>query len=141
MWLLKNLPNNVLCHVGIRYGFKGTNACVTNQCAGGVMAMAEAAAAIRNGEADRACATGHDTPFEPETVFNYDRLGLLTVTLGANGLIRFAPDAQLLAAVGGDGTLSRWRFSSTRRACRRRCWASSSACRRRTGRRSTTGPR
>jgi len=78
MWLLKNLPNNVLCHVGIRYNFKGTNACVTNQCAGGVMAMAEAAAAIRNGEADRAVATGHDTPFEPETVFNYHKLGLLT---------------------------------------------------------------
>jgi 3-oxoacyl-[acyl-carrier-protein] synthase I len=78
MWLLKNLPNNVLCHVGIRYNFKGTNACVTNQCAGGVMAMAEAAAAISNGEADRACATGHDTPFEPESVFNYHQLGLLT---------------------------------------------------------------
>ncbi|NOS71194.1 MAG: 3-oxoacyl-ACP synthase, partial [Verrucomicrobia bacterium] len=28
MWLLRNLPNNVLCHVGIRYSFKGTNACV-----------------------------------------------------------------------------------------------------------------
>ncbi len=78
MWLLKNLPNNVLCHVGIRYGFKGTNACVTNQCAGGVMAMAEGASAVRNGEADRACVTGHDTPFEPETVFHYHQLGLLT---------------------------------------------------------------
>jgi 3-oxoacyl-[acyl-carrier-protein] synthase I len=78
MWLLKNLPNNVLCHVGIRYGFKGTNACVTNQCAGGVLAMAEAASAIRSGEADRACATGHDTPFEPESVFHYHQLGLLT---------------------------------------------------------------
>lgn len=38
-------------------------------------------------------------------------LGLLTVTLDSKGLIRFAPDAQLLAAVGGDGTLSRWRVS------------------------------
>jgi 3-oxoacyl-[acyl-carrier-protein] synthase-1 len=77
MWLLKNLPNNVLCHVGIRYNFKGTNACVTNQCVGGVMAVAEAAAAIRAGEADRAVAIGHDSPIEPETVFNYHRLGLL----------------------------------------------------------------
>ena len=77
MWLLKNLPNNVLCHVGIRYNFKGTNACVTNQCAGGVMAFAEAAAAIRNDEGDRACATAHDTPFEPETVCGYHQLGLL----------------------------------------------------------------
>lgn len=78
MWLLKNLPNNVLCHVGIRYGFKGTNACVTNQCVGGVLAIAEAAAALRNAEAERASVTGHDTPFEPETVFNYHQLGLLS---------------------------------------------------------------
>lgn len=78
MWLLKNLPNNVLCHVGIRYQFKGTNACVTNQCAGGIMAMAEAAASIRNDEAERAVAVGHDTPFEPEGVFSYNQFGLLS---------------------------------------------------------------
>lgn len=77
MWLLRHLPNNVLCHVGIRHGFKGTNACVTNQCAGGVLALAEAAAAIGAGEADRAVAVGHDTPFEPETCFNFHVLGLL----------------------------------------------------------------
>src|SRR4030095_14982823 len=38
-------------------------------------------------------------------------LGTLTVTIDANGLVRFAPDAQLLGAVGGDGTLSRWRIA------------------------------
>jgi WD40 repeat protein len=38
-------------------------------------------------------------------------LGMLTVTVDANGLVRFAPDAQLIAAVGGDGTLSRWRIA------------------------------
>jgi WD40 repeat protein len=37
-------------------------------------------------------------------------LGALTVTVGSDGLVRFAPDTNLLAAVGGDGTLSRWRF-------------------------------
>lgn len=78
MWLLKNLPNNVLCHVGIRYGFKGTNACVTNQCVGGVLAIAEAAAALAHDEADRATVASHDTPFEPEAVFNYHQLGLLS---------------------------------------------------------------
>ena len=78
MWLLKNLPNNVLCHVGIRHNFKGTNACITNQCAGGIMAVAESAAALRAGEADRIIAIGHDAPFEPETVLNYHRLGLLS---------------------------------------------------------------
>jgi 3-oxoacyl-[acyl-carrier-protein] synthase-1 len=77
MWLLKNLPNNVLCHVGIRYNFKGTNACITNQCVGGVMAVAEAAAALRYDEAERASVTAHDTPYEPEVLFNYNKLGLL----------------------------------------------------------------
>jgi WD40 repeat protein len=38
-------------------------------------------------------------------------LGTLDATLESNGLIRFAPDAQLSAAVGGDGTLSSWRIS------------------------------
>ena len=77
MWLLRQLPNNVLCHVGIRHGFRGTNACITNQCVGGAMAVAEAAAALRSGEADRAVAVGHDAPIEPETVVHYNNLGLL----------------------------------------------------------------
>ena len=78
MWLLKNLPNNVLCHVGIRHMFKGTNACITNQCAGGVLAVAEAVESLRTGEADRIAAVGHDTPIEAETVFGYHKLGLLS---------------------------------------------------------------
>jgi WD40 repeat protein len=41
-------------------------------------------------------------------------LGTLTVTVDTNGLVRFAPDAQLSGAVGGDGTLSRWRFEDFR---------------------------
>jgi 3-oxoacyl-[acyl-carrier-protein] synthase-1 len=77
MWLLRQLPNNVVCHVGIRHGFRGTNACVTNQCVGGAMAVAEAAAALRAGEADRVVAVGHDAPIEPETVLHYHNLGLL----------------------------------------------------------------
>jgi len=78
MWLLRNLPNNVLCHVGIRHNFKGTNACITNQCVGGIMAVAEAAAAIRAGEADRAVAVGHDTPIDAETMLNYFQVGLMS---------------------------------------------------------------
>src|SRR6185436_19070723 len=39
-------------------------------------------------------------------------LGTLTVTSEGDGLVRFAPDTNLLAAVGGDGTLSRWRFEN-----------------------------
>ena len=78
MWLLKNLPNNVLCHVGIRHNFKGANTTITNQCVGGIMAVAESAAAIRAEEADHMTAIGHDSPFEPETVFHYHQLGLLS---------------------------------------------------------------
>jgi WD40 repeat protein len=39
-------------------------------------------------------------------------LGTLTVTIEPNGIVRFAPDATLLAATGGDGTLSRWRIAN-----------------------------
>ncbi|MEI8042400.1 MAG: beta-ketoacyl synthase N-terminal-like domain-containing protein [Verrucomicrobiota bacterium] len=78
MWLLTRLPNNVLCYTGIRHSLKGANACITNQCAGGALAIAEAAAAIRAGEADRAVAAGHDAPIEPETLLYYHQAGLLS---------------------------------------------------------------
>lgn len=78
MWLLKNLPNNVVCHVGIRHGLKGPNACITNQCVSGSLAIADAVAAIREGEADRAVVAAHDVPVEPEMVSNYYALGLLS---------------------------------------------------------------
>ncbi len=77
MWLLRNLPNNVLCHVGIGHGFKGTNGCITNQCISGVAAVAEAANAIREGEADRATVVGHDAAIDAETLVNFERVGLL----------------------------------------------------------------
>ena len=38
-------------------------------------------------------------------------LGILNVTVDAGGIVRFAPDSQLVASVGGDGTLSRWRIA------------------------------
>jgi WD40 repeat protein len=41
-------------------------------------------------------------------------LGTLGVTVGGDGLVHFAPDTNLLAAVGGDGTLSRWPFENFR---------------------------
>jgi len=77
MWLLRTLPNNVLCHIGIRYGLKGPNACVTNHSVSGTLALAEAAAALRAGEADRAVCVGHDAPVEPQTLLYYHCLGLL----------------------------------------------------------------
>jgi len=77
MWLLRTLPNNVLCHVGIRNRLKGTNACITNHSVGGALAVVEAAEALRHGEADRALAIGHDTPIEPQNVLFYHRCGLL----------------------------------------------------------------
>lgn len=78
MWLLRTLPNNVLCHVGIRNNFKGPNACVTNHCVSGALALTEAKDALRRGYADRAVVVGHDTPIEPQTVYGYQQLGLLS---------------------------------------------------------------
>jgi 3-oxoacyl-[acyl-carrier-protein] synthase-1 len=77
MWLLRSLPNNVLCHIGIRYGLKGANACVTNHAVSGMLAIIEARAALAAGEADRAVAVGHDSPIEPQNVLCYQRLGVL----------------------------------------------------------------
>jgi 3-oxoacyl-[acyl-carrier-protein] synthase-1 len=84
MWLLRTLPNNVLCHVGIKYNLKGANACITNHSISGTLAVIEATEALRNGEADRAIAVGHDAPIEPQNVLYYQQCGLL----GADDAIR-----------------------------------------------------
>jgi 3-oxoacyl-[acyl-carrier-protein] synthase-1 len=78
MWLLRSLPNNVLCHVGIRYGLKGSNACITNHSISGALAVMEAAEALRSGECERVVAVGHDAPIEPQTLLYYHGVGLLT---------------------------------------------------------------
>jgi len=77
MWLLRSLPNNVLCHIGIREGFKGPNTCFTSHGAGGVLALEEAVEALRTGRAERAVVAGHDTPVEPQRILYYDAVGLL----------------------------------------------------------------
>ncbi len=77
MWLLQTLPNNVLCHVGIRHGLKGPNACITNHSVSGMLAIVEAMEGLRQGEADRAVAVGHDAPIEPQAILYCHRVGLL----------------------------------------------------------------
>lgn len=77
MWLLQTLPNNVLCHLGIQSGFSGPHACIVNHSTSGVLAVAEAAAALREGAIDRAVAVAHQAPIEPQTLAGYAALGLL----------------------------------------------------------------
>ena len=77
MWLLRSLPNNVLCHVSIRHQLKGTNGCITNHTTSGILALIESAWALREGQADRMVAIGHDAPIEPQTMHYLDRVGLL----------------------------------------------------------------
>jgi len=77
MWLLRALPNNVLCHIGIKYNLKGANACITNHSTSGMLAVMEAAEGLRTGEADRAVAAGHDAPVEPQTLVYYDSVGVV----------------------------------------------------------------
>jgi 3-oxoacyl-[acyl-carrier-protein] synthase-1 len=62
-----------------------------------LQAVAEAVAALRAGEADRAVAVGHDAPVEPETVRYYQQLGLLA----ADSVRPF--DAQRTGSVLGEG--------------------------------------
>ena len=77
MWLLGNLPNNVVCHVGIRNKLKGANACITNHGTSGSLSIIEAFESLRIGDTDRAIAIGHDAPVEPQTVLYYQKAGLL----------------------------------------------------------------
>ncbi|MGB8436092.1 MAG: beta-ketoacyl synthase N-terminal-like domain-containing protein [Burkholderiales bacterium] len=77
MWLLRALPNNVLCHIGIKYNLKGANACITNHSESGMLAVIEAAAGLRAGEADRAVTVAHDAPIEPQTLLYYDSVGVV----------------------------------------------------------------
>ena len=78
LWLLRSLPNNVLGHISIRQGLKGTNACITHHSISGLLALAEATAALRAGECSRAVVAAHDAPIEPQTLLYYHQLGLLS---------------------------------------------------------------
>ncbi|MCU0965123.1 MAG: hypothetical protein MUF08_08705, partial [Burkholderiaceae bacterium] len=78
LWLLRSLPNNVLGHVGIRQGLKGPNACITHHSISGLLALAEAAAALRAGECSRAVVAAHEAPIEPQTLLYYQQMGLMS---------------------------------------------------------------
>jgi 3-oxoacyl-[acyl-carrier-protein] synthase-1 len=97
LWLLRSLPNNVLGHISIRQGLKGTNACITHHSISGLLALAEATAALRAGECNRAVVAAHDAPIEPQTLLYYHQLGLLS----AQGLRPF--DARHDGSAMGEG--------------------------------------
>lgn len=97
MWLLRTLPNNVLGYIGIRHVLKGPNACITNHSVGGTLAVIEAFEALRNGEAERAVAVGHDAPIEPQMLLYYHGVGLV-----ASGALR-PFDARHDGSVFGEG--------------------------------------
>lgn len=78
MWLLRILPNNVLAYTGITYGFKGANHNVTNHAVGGTQAILEAYQAIRSGQVDRAVVVAYDMGVEPQALFYYQQLGVLS---------------------------------------------------------------
>lgn len=78
MWLLRILPNNVLAYLGITYGFKGTNHNITNHAVSGMQALLEAHAAIVAGKAQRALVVAYDIGTDPQAMFYYDKLGLLS---------------------------------------------------------------
>lgn len=77
-WLLRILPNNVLAYLGITYGFKGPNHNFANHAVSSMQALLEAHAAIASGQAQRALVVGYDLGTEPQALFYYDKLGLLS---------------------------------------------------------------
>ena len=116
-WLLQALPNNVLCYLGIAYGFKGANSCITNHSVSGTMAIIEAFHTLRAGDADRAVAVGHDSPIEPETILNLYHLGLLTT----DAIRPF--DAARSGCLFGDGAAAMVLETQAAAACARRVGA------------------
>ncbi|MGC1182293.1 beta-ketoacyl-[acyl-carrier-protein] synthase family protein [Legionella sp.] len=78
MWLLRILPNNVLAYTGITYGFKGPNHNITNHAVGGTQALVEAYHAISRGLVDRAVVVAYDLAVEPQSLFYYEQLGVLS---------------------------------------------------------------
>jgi 3-oxoacyl-[acyl-carrier-protein] synthase-1 len=78
MWLLRILPNNVLAYTGITYSFKGPNHNITNHAVGGAQAILEAYHAIRQGQAERAVVVAYDIGTEPQALFYYERLGVIS---------------------------------------------------------------
>lgn len=78
MWLLRILPNNVLAYTGITYDFKGANHNVTNHAVGGMQALIEAYHAVKHGQAQRAVVVAYDVGTEPQALFYYDKLGVIS---------------------------------------------------------------
>lgn len=78
MWLLRILPNNVLAYAGITYGFKGANHNVTNHAVGGMQALIEAYHAVKSGQAARALVVAYDVGTEPQALFYYEKLGVIS---------------------------------------------------------------
>lgn len=78
MWLLRILPNNVLAYTGITFGFKGPNHNITNHAVGGMQALLEAYHAIQSNQAKRAVVVSYDMGTEPQSIFYYEKLGVLS---------------------------------------------------------------
>lgn len=78
MWLLRILPNNVLAYTGILNGFKGPNHNITNHAVSGAQALLEAYYAIQSGQIERAVVVAYDLGLDPQAIFYYDKLGLLS---------------------------------------------------------------
>ena len=77
-WLLRILPNNVLAYTAINYGFKGANHNITNHAVGSTQALIEAYHAIKQGRIERAVIVGYDTGVEPQSLFYYTKLGIIS---------------------------------------------------------------
>lgn len=77
-WLLRILPNNVLAYTGITYGFKGVNHNIANHAVGGMQAIIEAYHTIKQGQAERAVVVAYDVGTEPQALFYYEKLGVIS---------------------------------------------------------------
>lgn len=67
-WLLRSLPNNALCHIGINWGLSGPGTTIVDDSVSGVLALIDAAEAVREDLAERALVSAHEAAIEPHAL-------------------------------------------------------------------------
>lgn len=84
--IVKSLPNAGICAIAIEHGVLGPNLNISNGSSGGLQALAAAARAIENGEAEAVVAGAYDSLLQPEHIVA-ETLGARTAAPGEGAVI------------------------------------------------------
>ena len=82
LWLIKELPNAVLCYSSIKLRAMGPNNNFVTSGAASAQAIGEACRSIRHGSADVMLACGYESPLSKAILLDYHEMGLLSTKNG-----------------------------------------------------------